>query len=75
MSGVDDVRDVLTFYSQQDDPIEAFKINQARLQVSMARKTNDAFCLSIHMALFRYWSFIRLLGPSLQWETQGGLFP
>ena len=33
MSGVDDVRDVLTFYSQQDDPIEAFKINQARLQV------------------------------------------
>ena len=34
MTGVDDVRDVLDFYRLQEDPIEAFKINQARLMVS-----------------------------------------
>ena len=52
MSGVDDVRDVLTFYSQQDDPIEAFKINQARLQVSMARKSTTLPYRSINAQVF-----------------------
>ncbi|XP_072032205.1 mitochondrial import inner membrane translocase subunit TIM50-like [Amphiura filiformis] len=41
MSGVDDVRSVLDFYSQQDDPIEAFKINQARLQEEQDRLAKE----------------------------------
>ncbi|XP_071962632.1 mitochondrial import inner membrane translocase subunit TIM50-like [Antedon mediterranea] len=31
-SGVDDVRPVLDFYNKEDDPIETFRRNQARLQ-------------------------------------------
>ena len=32
-SDVDDVRDVLAYYKQFDDPIEAFRENQRKLQV------------------------------------------
>ncbi|XP_071496983.1 mitochondrial import inner membrane translocase subunit TIM50-like [Diadema antillarum] len=32
VSNVDDVRTVLEFYQQYDDPMEAFRLNQARLQ-------------------------------------------
>jgi import inner membrane translocase subunit TIM50 len=32
-SDVDDVRDVLEYYRQFDDPIEAFRENQRKLQV------------------------------------------
>lgn len=35
-SDVDDVRDVLEYYKQFDDPIEAFRENQRRLQDEMA---------------------------------------
>ncbi|XP_075219213.1 mitochondrial import inner membrane translocase subunit TIM50-C-like isoform X2 [Lycorma delicatula] len=34
-SGVEDVRDVLTYYSQYDNPIEAFRENQRKLLVSL----------------------------------------
>ena len=34
MSDVEDVRTVLEYYSQFDDPIAAFKENQRKLQVS-----------------------------------------
>ena len=36
VSGVDDVRTVLDHYNQFDDPVEAFKENQRRLQVNLA---------------------------------------
>ena len=32
-SDVDDVREVLRYYKQYDDPIEAFRENQRKLQV------------------------------------------
>ena len=32
-SDVDDVRDVLRYYKNHDDPIEAFRENQRKLQV------------------------------------------
>jgi hypothetical protein len=32
-SGVEDVRDVLDYYNKETDPLEAFKINQVKLQV------------------------------------------
>lgn len=34
-SGVEDVRTVLEYYSQFDDPLEVFKANQAKLQVRL----------------------------------------
>ncbi len=33
-SDVDDVREVLEYYRQFDDPIDAFRENQRKLQVS-----------------------------------------
>ncbi|KAJ8045780.1 Mitochondrial import inner membrane translocase subunit TIM50 [Holothuria leucospilota] len=37
MSEVEDVRPVLDFYTQHEDPLEAFKQNQARLQAEQER--------------------------------------
>ncbi|ELU04538.1 hypothetical protein CAPTEDRAFT_220287 [Capitella teleta] len=37
-SGVDDVRSVLDFYNQSDDPLEAFKQNQIRLQEELEQQ-------------------------------------
>ncbi len=34
-SGVEDVRDVLDYYNKETDPLEAFKINQVKLQVTI----------------------------------------
>ena len=43
-SDVDDVREVLRYYKQYDDPIEAFRENQRKLQVLKFKK-NDPFTL------------------------------
>ena len=32
-SGASDVREILDYYNEQIDPLEAFKINQVKLQV------------------------------------------
>jgi len=37
-NGVDDVRDVLTHYSHYNDPLEAFKLAQTRMQVRNSLK-------------------------------------
>ena len=43
MSGVDDVRPVIEFYQAQDDPIIAFKQNQAQLQAEeQQRQMNES---------------------------------
>ncbi len=36
-SGVEDVRNVLDYYNQFDDPLEAFKENQAKVQAEQER--------------------------------------
>ena len=36
-SDVDDVREVLRYYKQYDDPIEAFRENQRKLQVIISK--------------------------------------
>ena len=36
-SDVDDVREVLRYYKQFDDPIEAFRENQRKLQVMISK--------------------------------------
>lgn len=38
MSNVDDVRDVLSYYSQFDDPVAAFRENQRRLVEQMEER-------------------------------------
>ncbi|XP_066290189.1 mitochondrial import inner membrane translocase subunit TIM50-like [Branchiostoma lanceolatum] len=40
-SGVEDIRPVLDYYRSEDDPLEAFKRNQARLQEEQARKIEE----------------------------------
>ena len=41
LSGVEDVRTVLDHYNKFDDPLEAFKENQRRLQVQQDQKASD----------------------------------
>lgn len=41
MSNVLDVRDVLTYYSQFDDPIAAFRENQRKLMEQMEEKEKE----------------------------------
>ena len=47
-SKVEDVREVLDFYKQFDDPLEAFKDNQRKLQVKIPHSERlilfDSFC-------------------------------
>ena len=43
LSNVEDVRPVLEYYSQFDDPLEAFKENQRRLQVTDKMQTRDNY--------------------------------
>lgn len=41
MSNVIDVREVLTYYSQFEDPIAAFRENQRKLMEQMEEKEKD----------------------------------
>lgn len=41
MSDVMDVREVLTYYSQFDDPIAAFRENQRKLMEQLEEKERD----------------------------------
>ena len=44
-SDVQDVREVLDFYNQFDDPIEAFRENQRKLQVNKMKKVGRKYLI------------------------------
>ena len=46
-SDVDDVREVLRYYKQYDDPIEAFRENQRKLQVIISKTLCWSYQFSI----------------------------
>lgn len=52
ISNVKDVRDVLRYYSQYDDPIAAFRDNQRRLMEQMAEKERES---KAEVPLARSW--------------------
>ena len=56
-SDVDDVREVLRYYKQYDDPIEAFRENQRKLQVmkfEILLRKYESECV-LHNNAFVFW--------------------
>ena len=84
-SDVDDVREVLRYYKQYDDPIEAFRENQRKLQVIISKTLywSYQFSLSAQNRSQKMMSVIffketlvaeEQLQKEKQAQSQGGLF-
>ena len=68
-SNVEDIRSVLDFYRQEDDIIEAFKRNQARLREAEEARSPQQGARSSWTGMFgRGFSFGRSSNKSVSWK-------